>query len=68
MVDSKHGDIAVIETENHAMPRDAHIFKLLPLDAKTVEQLKGRPVYVLGFPYELVALYEYDLAKASMSP
>jgi len=68
VLDSKHGDIAIVEVEGHEMPPDAHVWELVPLTGNTTAALKGGPLYVLGFPYELVMLYSYDLSKASMNP
>ncbi len=68
MLDSHHGDIVILETENHAMPPDAHIFPLLLLNENTTAALKGKPLYVIGYPFELVALDNYNLEVASLRP
>ncbi len=68
LLPSSQGDIAILETEGHKMNPGAHIFPLLRITSETLEKLKGKPVYVLGFPFELVSMYAYDLARASMEP
>ena len=66
LIPETQGDVEIIHCPS--MPSDAHIFPLKPITNKTLAMLKGKPVYVLGFPYEMVQFYGYDLAKASTNP